>query len=93
MIEKCINWIKESARRADEYYRAMTTWVTSRRKTGSITGLVRLASAYERALDKALTCLQKLRPSKAVDDQIADTEKYKALISDDIRFLSNLKEQ
>jgi len=92
MIEKCINWIKESARRADDYYRAMTVWVTSRRKIGSVTGLVRLASAYERGLDKALACLRKLRPSKGVDAQITTTETYKALISDDIRLLRNLKE-
>ncbi|MEP6788691.1 MAG: hypothetical protein ABJB40_09690 [Acidobacteriota bacterium] len=92
MITKCINWIKESSRLADQYYRAMTAWVTSRRKIGSISVLLRLATAYERALDKALICMRKLRPSKTVEREIADAQHYKALISSDIKVLNELQE-
>ena len=92
MITKCINWIKQSALRADEYYRAMTQWVTSRRSKGSIKGLLTLALAYDKALDKVLVCLRKLKPSKAVDNEIADTKEYKSMLSDDIRLLHKIEE-
>ena len=92
MIKKCVNWISKSRELADEYYRAMTTWVTSRRTIGSVKVLVKLASAYKRALDLALICLRKLKSSKEVEIEIAKTQNYKALILDDIRLLSRLKE-
>jgi hypothetical protein len=92
MIVKCIDWIKKSGELADEYYRAMTMWVTSRRTKGSAKILVKLASAYERALDMALICLRKLKPSREVEIEIAQTQNYKALILDDIRLLSKIKE-
>ena len=92
MIKKCINWIKKSTQRADEYYRAMTTWVISRRSKGSVKGLIKLATAYDNALDKALICLRKLRRTDAVESEIANTKDYKALILDDLKFLNNAKE-
>ena len=91
MITKCVYWIKKSRAKADEYYRAMTTWVTSRRTKGSVKALITLASAYRTALDKVLVCLRKLRPSAKVESEIENTQHYKSLIVSDIQMLSDLK--
>jgi hypothetical protein len=92
MITKCLNWIESSTARADEYYRAMTKWATSRRTDGSVKQLVRLATAYDKALDRALRCLQKLQKKEPVDKQIEQTKRYKSLIKADLQLLSDMKE-
>jgi hypothetical protein len=92
MIEKCIDWIRESTRRADEYYKAMTMWATSRRNHGTLRYLIELANAYRWALDRALLCLRGLKRSETVEKEIAKTKDYKALITADLELLNDMDE-
>ena len=91
MIDKCIDWIKKSTQRADAYYSAMTRWVTTRRTVGSVSDLITLAGLYQKALDKALTCLRKLKRSKSVEEEIEKTQDYKALVRSDLELLNDIK--
>jgi hypothetical protein len=91
MITKCLNWARESAKRADAYYRAMTAWATSRGTVGGPQILLKLADAYRRSLDKAIGCFQRLRPAHLqAETEIATAENYKKLLLDDIKVLSAL---
>ena len=92
MIEKCMDLIKLSTQRADEYYRAITTWATSRRNHGSIEALLRLGLSYRSALNKALLCLRGLKRSAPVEQEIAKTKEYENMISVDLELLKSIKE-
>jgi len=93
MIERCFDLIKLSTQRADEYYRAMTSWATSRRNHGSVQALIKLALNYKTALNRALQCLRGLKPSKAVENEIAKTNDYKSMIASDLELLNGLEDR
>jgi len=92
MIEKCMDVLKLSTQRADEYYRAITTWATSRRNHGTVNALIKLALSYKTALNKALLCLRGLKRSETVEKEIAKTQDYKAMISVDLELLKGMKD-
>ena len=92
MIDKCMDLIKLSTQRADEYYRAITTWATSRRNHGTIRALIKLGSSYKTALDKALMCLGGLKRSAPVEREIAKTQEYHKMITVDLDLLKSIKE-
>ena len=92
MIDKCMDLIRLSTQRADEYYRAITAWATSRRNNGSIKALLRLGLAYKTALNKALLCLRGLKRSEPVEQEIAKTQEYKSMISADLELLKSIKD-
>ena len=92
MIDKCMDLIRLSTHRADEYYRAITTWATSRRNNGSIKALLKLGLAYKTALNKALLCLRGLKRSEPVEQEIAKTNEYKSMISADLELLKSIKD-
>jgi len=92
MIDKCMDLIKLSTQRADEYYRAMTTWAVSRRNHGSVQALIKLALSYRTALNKALLCLRGLKRSEPVEKEIVKTKDYKAMLTADLELLKSLKD-
>jgi len=92
MIDKCMDVIKLSTQRADEYYRAITTWATSRRNHGSVNALMKLGLSYRSALNRALLCLRGLKRSEPVEQEIAKTNEYKNMISVDLELLKSIKE-
>jgi hypothetical protein len=93
MYDKCLDWVKESARRGDVYYTAITKWMTSRFRTGSLKAVRSLAKAYRSSLDKALACLRGLKTSPAVESQIALTQNYKHLVAEDLAILENFEKR
>lgn len=60
--DECQDLNRETARAGDSYYRAMTGWLTRRKRPpeerGRILGLGRV---YDRALDALIRCLERAR--------------------------------
>ena len=90
MNEKCRGWVSNSAKKADEFYRAMADWIISRRPLAKVGELIKAGSAYRWALSQAIKCLQSMKRTDQVTKKIEQTKEYEALVTAEIKALREL---
>jgi hypothetical protein len=89
MTEECTDLEREAARASDRYYRAITDWLTDRRRSIELREKASvLASVYSRSLDVLLRCLARVRGSHNMERKIERTQEFKSLVEKDMEFLN-----
>jgi hypothetical protein len=85
MIDQLVQLRHDSGAASDAYYEVMVVRLSAQRRTKRNSAeCLSLALVYNEALEKLLTHLRTLKPTKSVADEIARTEQFQQLLALDI---------
>ena len=88
MANECTDLEREAAQAGDRYYRAITDWLTDRRRSIELREKASvLARVYSRSLDIVLRCLARVRGSHITERKLERTQEFKSLVEKDMEFL------
>jgi hypothetical protein len=90
MPEECRDQERGAERAGDQYYRAMTTWLTGRKRSdGEKDRLFGLARIYDRALDLLVRCLERIQDRSNARRKLKQAAELRAHLQKDIKILAS----
>ncbi|MFN2501248.1 MAG: hypothetical protein ABR530_04480 [Pyrinomonadaceae bacterium] len=93
MPEDCADLSEETARAGDEYYRTVTTWATEGGRSPELGKKAsRLATIYNKALQKLIDCLHRMRRTLRIQRKIDNAAEFQALLQTDLELLESREE-
>lgn len=90
MPEECKDQERDAERAGDRYYRAMTAWLTGRRRSDDEKKRAfGLALIYNRALDLVIDCLERIRRRPEARRKLEQAAELQAHLKKDIEILGS----